>query len=322
MSIFALLQPMRKTIHFLIGFLVFSTVFSQKKDTVSGSSIYRLEYELRDLETVVFKSKKEEERFDANKKFIKLWEQALRQKESMDFGFDSIKGVSKLKSDDGKFRIITWNVFKNDGTHAYFGFIQVNNTKIQKQGLFKKTVTNEYELFQLIDVSGSVKSPETYVGSAAKWFGMLYYDKIISCDGYYTLVGWDGNDNLIQKKFIDILYFKSDGTPIFGKDVFKVPKKSPKRIMFQYSSEVAMSLKWNDKRNQIVLSHLAPKDEGSVLEGQYQYYGPDGSFDAYEQHKERWVLQEDNDIRNDKSKNDNVKKPDPRKQKDINKKKK
>ena len=44
------------------------------------------------------------------------------------------------------------------------------------------------------------------------------------------------------------------------------PWMGPKRIMFQYSAEVAMSLKYNDKRGQIIFSHLAPKDEGSTLE--------------------------------------------------------
>lgn len=291
--------------------------YSQKKDSVSTTNLVQLEYELKDLQKAVFESKKEAERFEANKKFLKLWDQALKSAESMNYGFDSITGVSRLMSDDKKFRIITWNVFKNDGTHAYFGFIQVNSSKEHKDGLFKKSSSQEYEVFQLIDVSGGVKSPETYQGTPAKWFGMLYYDKIISCDGYYTLLGWDGNDNLIQRKFIDILFFKSDGTPVFGKDVFKIPKKSPKRIMFQYSSEIAMSMKYYEKRGQIVMSHLAPKDEGNVLEGQYQYYGPDGSFDAYEQSKDRWVLKEDIDMRNEKSKNDNVKKPDPKKEKQL-----
>lgn len=308
---------MRRLTLIFIAFFVFFGGFAQKKDSIPPASLAQLEYDLKELQAVVFKAKKENERFDANKKFIKLWEQALKNPESLNYEFDSLTGVSRLKSDDNKFRIITWNVFKNDGTHAYFGFIQVNNTITTKQGLFKKNTVTNYEVFQLIDVSGSVKSPETYQGIPAKWFGMLYYDRIISCDGYYTLLGWDGNDNLIQRKFIDILFFKSDGTPVFGKDVFKIPKKSPKRIMFQYSSEIAMSMKYNDKRNQIVLSHLAPKDEGTVLEGQYQYYGPDGSFDAYEQSKDRWVLKEDIDMRNEKSKNDNVNKPDPRKEKQL-----
>ena len=295
---------MPKYLYAFFLIISFSLGFSQKKDTVYGS-LDAQTAEIRDLQKKVFESKKEADRFEANKVFLKLWEEALRNPASMDHSFDSIKGVSCLKSGDKKFRIITWNVFKNDGQQAYFGFIQVNNRKVTKKGLFKKEVTNEYEVFPLLDKSATVTSPETYVGTPAKWFGMLY-NGLIDCDGYYTLLGWDGNDNLIQKKFIDVLYFKSDGTPIFGKDVFKIPKKSPKRIMFQYSAEVAMSLKYNGKRGQIIFSHLSPKDEGSTLEGQYQYYGPDGSFDAYEMRKDRWVLEEEIDIKNEKTKDDNL----------------
>lgn len=306
---------MLKSLYTLFFIISFSLGFSQKKDTVYRSAD-GLVNEIIILQKKVFESKKEAERFDANKEFIKLWYELLQNPASMEQNLDSIKGVSCLKSKDKKFRIITWNVFKNDGQQAYFGFIQVNNRKVMKSGLFKKSVTNEYEVFPLVDKSSTVTSPETYVADPKKWFGMLYYE-LIDCDGYYTLLGWDGNDNLIQKKFIDVLYFKSDGTPVFGKDVFRIPKKSPKRIMFQYSAEVAMSLKYNDKRNQIIFSHLAPKDEGPTLEGQYQYYGPDGSFDAYEQKKDRWVLVEDIDIRNEKGKNDNLKKPDPKKEKKL-----
>lgn len=290
--------------HFYTFLLIicFSWVFSQKKDTIYRA-LDPITAEIKELQKKVFESKKEADRFEANKAFLKLWDDVLRNPASMDHSFDSIKGVSCLRSGDKKFRIITWNVFKNDGQQFYFGFIQVNNRKVIKKGLFKKEVINEYEVFPLQDKSATVTNPETYVGTPAKWYGMLYYD-IVDCDGYYTLIGWDGNDNLIQKKFIDVLYFKSDGTPIFGKDVFKIPKKSPKRIMFQYSAEVAMSLKYNDKRGQIIFSHLSPKDEGSTLEGQYQYYGPDGSFDAYEMRKDRWVLEEMIDIKNEKTKED------------------
>ena len=306
---------MLKRLYTLLLIASFSLGFSQKKDTVF-TSLPTLDAQIQNLQHKVFESKKEADRFEANKEFIKLWYEALQQPSSMTYNFDSIKGVSCLKSKDKKFRIITWNVFKSDGQQAYFGFIQVNNRKVVKKGLFKKEVTEKYEVFPLADKSSSVKSPETYIGDPDKWFGMLYYD-IIDCDGYYTLLGWDGNDNLIAKKFIDVLYFKPDGSAVFGKDVFKIPKKSPKRIMFQYSAEVAMSVKYNDKRGQIIFSHLAPKDEGTTLEGQYQYYGPDGSFDAYELTKDRWVLKEDVDIRNEKNKNDNVRKPDPKKEKDL-----
>jgi hypothetical protein len=287
--------------------ILFSILFSlasyaQKKDS-AFVSFEQTELELKALQKKMFYSKKDEERFEANKKFLKILESSLARQESMQYSFDSLRDISRLMAPDKKFRIITWNIPKNDGTHAYFGFIQVNNVKVQKVGLFKRTTTNEYEVFQLVDKSGTVKNPETHVSDPSKWFGMLYFD-IIKCDDYYTLLGWDGNDNLVTRKFVDVLYFRPDGTPVFGKDVFKVPKKSPKRAMFEYSSEVSMSMKYFDRSGQIIFSHLAPKDEGSVLQGQYQYYGPDGSFDAYEQSKGRWVLVENVDIRNAKSDRD------------------
>lgn len=289
--------------YFTVSLVILSFLgHAQKKDTVY-KPINSLVSDIKELQKKVFESKKETDRFEANKTFIKSWEELLRNPSSLEYNFDSIKGVSALQPKDKSFRIITWNVFKNDGQQAYFGFIQANNKKVIKKGLFKKEYTYEYEVFQLIDKSATVTSPESFVGDPKKWYGMLYYD-LIECDGYYTLLGWDGNDNLIQKKFIDVLYFRPDGTPVFGKDVFKIPKKSPKRIMFQYSAEVSMSLKYNAKRGQIIYSHLSPKDETGTLEGQYQYYGPDGSFDAMELKKDRWVQEDDIDIRNEKNVND------------------
>ena len=190
-------------------------------------------------------------------------------------------------------------------------------SKTIKKGLFKKEISSQYEVYQLLDKSGNVKTPENYVADPTKWFGMLYYDIIKSDDDFYTLFGWDGNDKLTQRKFIDILYFKPDGTPMFGKDVFKFPGKFAKRIMFEYAGEVAMSLKYNVGRKQIIFSHLAPNTIDPTLEGQHQYYGPDGSFDALSMKKGTWVYEPAIDIRKDKDKNDNAKKPDPDKQKSV-----
>lgn len=198
----------------------------------------------------------------------------------------------------------------------YFGFIQVNNSKTVKKGLFKKETTYQYDYFPLVDKSTAVTSNiETYVGDPTKWFGMLYYGTIIkSDDDYYTLMAWDGNTKLTCRKFIDVLWFKPDGTPQFGKDVFKVPSKFLKRMMFEYATESVMSLKYNESRKQIIFSHLASNTPESNRDGQAQYYGPDGTFDALSQKKGKWVLVEDIDIRKEKDKNDNAKKPDPNKQ--------
>ncbi len=276
-----------------------------------------IEDSLKKIQQRVFFSKKEGNRFSANKDFLNYWNQILADSKSFNYPFDSLKEISRLLAPDNKFRIITWNINKEDGTHAFFGFIQLNHTSTQKKGLFKKTTQNEYKYFQLLDKSGTVKTPENYIADHTKWFGMLYYDIIKSDDDYYTLLAWDGNDKLTQRKFIDILSFKNDGTPVFGKDVFSYPGKFAKRIMFEYSSEVAMSLKFNKNRNQLIFSHLAPNVPDPTLENQFQYYGPDGSFDAFNFKKGKWLYEPAIDIRKEKDKNDDAKKPDPKKQNPI-----
>lgn len=277
----------------------------------------KAEDSLKKIQAYVFHSKKESSRFEANKIFLNLWKEVLSNEKSLQFPFDSLKEVSRLLSPDKKLRIITWNMLREDETHVFFGFIQVNNVKVSKKGLFKKETTSKYEVFPLLDKSAGVNNPELYVGTADKWFGMLYYDIIKSDDDFYTLLGWDGNTKLAQRKFIDILTFKPDGTPVFGKDVFKIPNKFAKRIMFEYASEVAMSVRYNANRKQIIYNHLAPNTDDPTLQNQYQYYGPDGSYDALYMKKGHWVYEPAIDIRKEKDKNDNAQKPDPNKQQPV-----
>jgi hypothetical protein len=75
-----------------------------------------------------------------------------------------------------------------------------------------------------------------------------------------------------------------------------------------------MSLKYNEGRKQIIFSHLAPNNLDPLLEGQFQYYGPDGSFDALNAKKGKWDYEPAIEIKNLKDKNDNVKKPNPDKE--------
>ncbi|MBK9285198.1 MAG: hypothetical protein IPM51_12930 [Sphingobacteriaceae bacterium] len=263
-----------------------------------------------------FLSKIEKERIETNKKYLSAWNEIISNPQIINYSFDSLKEVSILVPKDKKFMLITWNLFKDDGTHAFFGYLLVNNSKRIKKGFLKHETIEAYEHFTLIDQSPLVKSPETYIGNPGKWFGMLYYS-VIPCDGYYTLIGFDPNDKLVSRKFIDVLYFRSNGVPVFGKDVFKFAKKNPRRLMFEYSADISMSVKYNEKRGQIIYSHLAPRKEGDILEGIPQYYGPDGSFDALELKKGKWVTVEDVDIRKEKTKNDKAKKPDPKEQKPV-----
>ncbi len=278
--------------------------------------------EIKNLGKTAFYSKNERERIKANKEILAAWNKIIDFPEVLNYGFDSLKrDFSILKADDGKFKLITWNIFKDEGTYFYFGFLAVNQSKRIKTGFLRHSMLQSYESFQLQDKSALIKSPESHIGGVDKWFGMLYY-KIISSGDFYTLLGYDPNDKLTQRKFIDILSFKADGSAVFGKDVFKLPKKNPKRMMFEYGSGVTMSLRYDEDNQRITFSHLSAKEDGNMLDGQFQFYGPDGSFDAFVFKKDKWkndkwMLVEDIDARNVKSKNDNAEKPNPKKQKPI-----
>jgi hypothetical protein len=212
--------------------------------------------------------------------------------------------------------LVTWNLARSDGSHNYFGYLLVNNIHTVKKGLFKRETTEEYEYHKLLDRSMTVKSPENYIGTPAKWFGMLY-TQLIPCDGYYTLIAWDGNDKLTQRKFIDVLYFKSNGDPVFGKDVFRFPRRNPRRLMFEWSQEVSMSVRYNENRHMIIFHHLVPRERNAAIENQPQFYGPDAQFDALVMKNHKWNLIENVEANSDIAPQKNSKKPNPRKQKPM-----
>ena len=305
---------MNKRILFFLFVITELICFPQKNDS-SFVFFKEVEQELKIIEKG-FLSRIESERIDANKKFIAAWDKIVNDANILNYPFDSIKEASILFPKNKKFKLITWNLNKDDGTHTYFGYLIVNNSKRIKKSFLNYKTISEFEVFKLRDHSIDIKSPENHIGGPDKWFGMLY-TQIIECDGFYTLIGWDGNSKLTKRKFIDVLYFKSDGEPVFGKDIFKIPKKSPKRLMFEYSSEVSMSLKYIERKKQIIYSHLASREDGAFLEGMFQFYGPDGSFDAIELKKDRWVSIEDVDARSNQKEMDKKNKPNPKNQKSL-----
>ena len=211
--------------------------------------------------------------------------QILETKGSFDWPFDSLVTIAILSPPDGRFRIFNWNLPKEDGTFLYFGILQTHDT-----------------LFHLLDHSENIKSPTTSILSHNNWYGCHYY-KIIQnkykSKTYYTLLGWDGNNNFSTKKIIDILAIDDPGTPTFGAPIFNnYSEDLQTRVIFEYSSRVSMSLKYEEQSykkiirkkkssklievstEMIVFDRLAPLDIS--LTGQYKYYAPfEGIFDGF-----------------------------------------
>jgi hypothetical protein len=244
-----------------------------------------------------------------NQELLQKFEAILKEPNSFEnYQFDSLKNdIGILTSLDNKFRIINWNVPKEDGTQEYYGFIQENYTNTIKRGLFKREHIDSVQLYPLIDKSSELKNPENAITDNKKWFGALYNRIIIKKTKgktYYTLLAWDGNDKFSRKKIIDVLTFDANGTPRFGADIFNMKKKYPKRVIFEYSASCNISLRFSPTKDSIVFDHLSPTSP--QMEGQFQYYCSDGSYDGFGFKRGKWNYGEDLNATNDKDGKDKL----------------
>lgn len=224
------------------------------------------------------------ERKNANYLFIKTLVSALKVPNSFLFKFDSIKTISILNSPDNKFRIFSWPIMNNDGSYRFYGAIQMNSGGALK-------------LYPLEDYSPLFKNPQDSVTDNNKWYGAQYY-KIIPVYGaspYYVLLGWKGNTIKSTKKVIEVLSFKNDKVQL-GSPIFTEKGKNRKRIIFEYTRQASMLLKYVPDQNLIVFDNLAPPDK--KFKDQPETYGPDLSYNGYRLKNGKWEYVDNIDMRN------------------------
>lgn len=222
----------------------------------------------------------ETDRLIADSIFHDLLSKALQQPGAFEAPFAQLKNMGKLASSDGKLRLFNWNVPLKDGKHLYHCLLLY---KQKKEPVF----------FELSMPESPVKdiNPRKALG-AEFWYGALYYEIIPVKKGaktYYTLLGWSGNDRLSTRKMIDVLHFSGKRVKL-GAPIFEM--ENPQyRVVFEYSEEVRMGLGFEEEKQRIVFDHLAPIHQD--LEDQFQFYGPDGSYNALVWQKSKWVLDAD-----------------------------
>ena len=261
-----------------------------------------LEDSLRKIGPAIFRGT-DQDKIAANKNFCDLLKKALLTEGAFDYAFDSLKFIANLHSPDNAIRIFNWDMPKNDGSYMYYGFLVVDQSKT---GVKIREQKDRYVVYDLVDKSAEIRNPDLSVLSPDKWYGALYYKIILTNDRnkkYYTVLGWDGNNNATWKKVIDVITFGKDGKPVFGeKNLFQRGKRSSKRVVFEFRAEVVMTLKYESDKNRIVFDHLAPEVSGA--EGMYQFYSQTFVYDCFNWKKGKWQIQEDIDARNKKSKKD------------------
>lgn len=272
----------------LILFFVNVSSFAQ-----AGLDVYlkTTQDSLKPFSKVILDIKKtEEERLSANNNFSAILKRCLEKEGAQNFKFDSINTMARLEPEDKSFVIFNWEMPHADGTFTYYAFV-----------LHKIAKSKSYQLTTLIDASTTIKRPETAVLNANNWFGAHYY-KIITVKRkgktYYCLLGADWNDRLSKKKMMEILSFEKDGSLKFGAPIINYNKTTMNRLIFEYSSNVSMSLNYDENSKRIIFDHLSPIEEG--LKGQYQFYAPDLSYDALKFKKGKWQHLENIDARNTK----------------------
>jgi hypothetical protein len=140
------------------------------------------------------------------------------------------------------------------------------------------------------------EKPESRFLTTEKWFGALYFEIIPMTrkgkSNTYTLLGWDGKDNLTTRKIVDALTINGDKIRI-GANLFEYASDTRKRVILEYSNEVSASVKYYPKKNCIVMDHLSPKNP--MMQGIYADYGPDGTYCLFELKKDKWIFMDEID---------------------------
>jgi hypothetical protein len=210
----------------------------------------------------------------------------LEQPAGLTIALDELP-LSRVDALDGSFRLITWNVPLDDGSHRYEGFLLARSGKLTT-------------LFELRDQTASISNPELAELGPDRWYGALYYQVVPVKKGgrtWYTLLGWKGHSATETRKVIDVLSFRG-GKPRFGAPLFGRGKLKEHRKLFAYSFQLSMMLHYDQEQGRIVLDHLSPMR--ADLAGKGALMGPDMSFDAFVWYKGQWRFERDIDLRDPK----------------------
>ena len=275
-------------------FSLFISFYNSSLNAQTGTLI-EMEDQLVSIYNDILLAEENQERENTNARFYEVLEQALLMDGSFEYPFDKLVPISIMASSDKAIRVFTWNLQNNEGMHDFFGMIQLNpkNTR----GYVEKVIP-------LINQKGELSKVENKSFNANQWPGAVYYQIISIKKGkqkYYVLPGWRGIDNGLTQKVIEVIQLNGDNVK-FGYPVFKVDNKMQRRFVFAYNAKATMHLRFDEKKEQFTFDHLAPSS--NLVEGQYRFYGPDGSYDALAFEKKNWIYLPNIDAKNQEKESD------------------
>jgi len=222
-------------------------------------------------------------RFRSDSNFTRILVRALVQKHSFLYHFDSLQTISRLYAPDSSFRIFTWQVVKDDDYCRQRGFIQI------------KTKDGSLKLYPLRDVSEFTQAPTDTVSNAGGWIGAVYYriiEKEHNGQKFYTLLGYDEHNSRSTRKWMDILWFNAENTPMLGlpngfsfaKD--SVPQPPVSRFLLEYKKDARARVQYDEELGLLIYDHLI--SETNEPRKKYTLI-PDGDYEGFEWKNGQWM---------------------------------
>lgn len=246
------------------------------------------------------------ERYLASEETVQLLAKALEEEHSERWKWNLPDYVSVLSAPDGLFRIFSWAVIRDNGEFECFGAVQFYNEKEE-----------EFEYRLLNDKSEELMNREESVLTADNWLGAVYQELIQTASGgrtYYTLLGWNGVDNITDLKVIEPVWIKG-GEPQFGAPLFR-RMRNQRRVVMEYANDAMVNLRYETqtiqevehrrekvkgtnryrtvdkvkerKEKMIIFDEVEPQIPG--MEGLYQYYVPSGTELAFSFVDGKWEM--------------------------------
>lgn len=233
------------------------------------------------------------EKLEAHHNLNRFLSRQLLKPEVFQHDFAGVQSMAVLNDFANNLRTFSWYVPLKNEAPQYGMVIATYNPK--------KDFCTVHSLQQ--KETAALTEFATY--SERNWPGMLYF-KMVPIGkraNYYLLFGWEDNDELSDKKVVDVLHFSS-GKPRLGKPIFSAGGKSKNRLVFEYREGSVFSVDYYPETDMVVYDNLGPPHPS--LEGKPAHYVPLGSFGGYKRGKSKWEHQSEVDFKRGKHENDKI----------------
>jgi len=220
-------------------------------------------------------------RLRADSLFTRQLVRGLVRPFSFYYPFDSIQTAPVLYAPDSSFRVITWHYSLNDADFRQKGVLQVN------------TEDGAPKFFPLFDVSDYTDEPQDSIRNHRNWIGAVYYNILMNEAAgkkVYTLFGYDENNSVTTRKWMEMLTFSTEGEPQFGGSFFRIPtntgfRPQQKRFFLEYKSGARARLNFDQEEDLVIMDFLI--SETNEPEKLYTLV-PGGDYSGFKWNREAW----------------------------------